>query len=150
MREEALADPVLNRALVGVREALEQDRSQLRFQDLRREENPRSADMVPTDPLARDVAAEPPTARSQIAETEPEAEAPAPKSPTAHREPMREDPDLSQESGAGGLTAEGPRAEESGAPAWAVPNPPDDEADILELRDKAFKHGQKSKKLDAK
>ncbi len=132
MREEALADAVLNRTVVEVREGLEQDRNRQRFQDLRRLENPRSADMARTDPFARDMAAEPPAARSQVPEGEPEAEDPAPKSLAAQPEPMREDPDRSEDGGAEGSTAKGPTAEESRAPSWAVPIPPDDENDILE------------------
>ena len=55
------------------------------------------------------------------------------------------DHDMPKESG-----AEGPTAEESGAHAWAVPSPEDGENETSELRNKAFKRGQKGKELDEK
>ena len=55
-REETLADAVLNRTPVEVREALDQDRGQLRFQDLRRQGEPLASGSVPANPLAGDMA----------------------------------------------------------------------------------------------
>ncbi len=135
-REEALADATLKRTPVVVQKLLSQTETVYDFKNCGDKRN-QGPDMVPMSPLARHMAAETPAASERRRAG---GRASAPNSPKAQPEPTQEDPDRLEESG-----AEGPTAEGSGAPAWAVPTPPDDESETLELR-RPFKRGQIGKR----
>jgi hypothetical protein len=148
-REEMLADRVMSSVLEEAREALQQDRQQLRFRDLRGQDGPREQ-AVPVAEVAQAMRPgnepEPPQrggARQRGgAQPEPEAELPGsqtvPATPAHSTHEHGRDDDVTFDST--------PTVDGQLVP---IPDEPDDELmETLILRNKAFKKGRKGSELD--